>query len=149
MDSSNCLKHETSIFGIRNLNYIQSNFLFLTFIWGHIVLEAVHVQSGDVNNAHRNMGSVKQSLKLPDLKQNWTALQIFILTLQHKVSCREKILSYYMLTHSTSIKSLGEDANVPKTIHNSILHIVHYKTSLHHQFPLSNLNHIFMSFDDT
>lgn len=56
MDSSNCLKHETTIFGTRNLNYTQSNFPFLTFIWVHNVLEAVHVQSGDVNTAHRNMG---------------------------------------------------------------------------------------------
>jgi hypothetical protein len=43
-------------FGTRNLNYTQSNFPFLTFIWVHNVLEAVHVQSGDVNTAHRNMG---------------------------------------------------------------------------------------------
>jgi hypothetical protein len=56
MDSSNCLKYETSIFGTRNLNYTHSNFPFLTFIWAHSVLEAVHVQNGDVNTAQRNMG---------------------------------------------------------------------------------------------
>ena len=58
MDSSNCLKHETSIFGTRNLNYTQSNFPFLTFIWTHSVLEAVHVQSGNVNTARKNMGRI-------------------------------------------------------------------------------------------
>jgi F0F1-type ATP synthase membrane subunit a len=72
MDGRNNLKHQIFIFGTRNLNYAQFNFTFLIFIWVHNVVGVVHVQSREVNTAHRNTSRsfVEWSLKLPDLKQN-------------------------------------------------------------------------------